>query len=860
MAVANKHMEKAERLLQKGKIEAALEEYLLAWHEEPDNDAIVYTVAELYQKLNKNAQSKECYVFLFDKAVERNDPQKVMDLTRKMQLAGVMEPARLITAAQVLEKQRPDLASEQYRRAMELAGEKNHEVTLQCLQGMARLTPGSLDVHKRLASAAAKAGSVSIAVGAYRRLAELYLPIAKIKEAIHALEQVCLLTPKDVSAQVALAKAYIKGNHFENVVKMWKDIAEESENPEVQDLLAQAYLAEKNPKKAEDCYWKLLDSSPQAAGPLLEIVRQYIAQNQDTELVQLMKRIEARISRAHPSKEMIGLVEKLTQLEHTNIPALESLARLLDRLHMDSPLATVLSGLFDLYFASRQFPQAAEVLERLISVDPYNPESTSKLERLEGKADASFLRELASRLGVSSSAADGGAAYPSSGIVSPAAEVAQGPDAGTNPLKDLMLQAEIFLQYGMKEKARERMERIIKLFPGEETRNDELASLFEKSGIPTARPAATPTPEVPVAAAESRDFRADLKRVSEISRNLSRQGNIKAILFTAVNEIGRYWQVSRCVVGLATPSRPPTMAMEYISPGIAASDATKLGKLVMGLQQANAGKNFPLVAESVAESPPLVALQDTLAALQVDSLVAIPLRDGDQEMGVLVLQQCGQRRSWKGNDLAGLEALAEQIVLAIANVRLRNLMKALAVTDEHSGLLHRDSYITCLLSEAERMRTQKTPLSVVLLHFSRSDANSSEAQKEEAKKKDGHKALGLETFLQKYSAFLMGQLRQNDMAVKYASDTLALILPGALGKDAANVMEKMRRLAASTASASPEGPPHLAAGVAEAIREGAMDSTDRVTELINRAEWALEAARQAGLDAVKLLDPPALPP
>ena len=861
MAVANKHIEKAERLLQKSKIEAALEEYLLAWQEEPENDAIVYTVAELYQKLNRNVQSKECYVFLFDKAVERNDAQKVLELTRKMQVVGVLEPARLITAAQQLEKQRPDLASEQYRRAMEIAGEKNFEVTLQCLQGMARLTPGSLDIHKRLAAAAAKAGNTSIAVAAYRRLADLYLPIGKAKEAIQALEQICLLTPKDESAQIGLAKAYLKGNRFQNVLKMWKDIAEESRNPEVMDLLAQAYLAEKEPEKAEVYYWKLLEDSPQAAGPLLEIAKQYIEQNQDAALANLMKRIEDRVTRAHPTRELIGLVEKLTQLEHTSLPILESLARLLDRLHMDSPLANVLNGLFDLYFASRQFPQAADVLERLINVDPYNPESTSKLERLEGKADASFLRELGSRLGLSPTAGETspGSGYPASGIVSPAAQVSQGPDSGVNPLKDLMLQAEIFLQYGMQDKARERIERIAKLFTGEETKKQELAALFEKAGIAVVHPVGAAAPAAPVTAAEARDFRADLKRVSEISRNLSRQGTVKSILFTAVNEIGRYWQVSRCVVGLATLNRPPTMAMEYISQGIAASDAAKLGKLVMGLQQANAGKNFPLVAENVAESPPLAALQDTLAALQVESLVAVPLRDGDQEIGVLVMQQCIQRRSWKGNDLAGLEALAEQIVLAIANVRLRNLMKALAVTDETSGLLHRDSYVTCLLSEAERMRTQKTPLSVVLMYFSRADGIAPETKKDDASKPDGKNIAGLDIFLQKYAASVMGQLRQNDMAVKYGANSLALILPGALGKDAANVMEKMRRLAASTAGAAPEGPPHLAAGVAEAIREGTMDSTDRVTELINRVEWALEAARQAGSDAIKLLDPPALP-
>jgi GGDEF domain-containing protein len=104
----------------------------------------------------------------------------------------------------------------------------------------------------------------------------------------------------------------------------------------------------------------------------------------------------------------------------------------------------------------------------------------------------------------------------------------------------------------------------------------------------------------------------------------------------------------------------------------------------------------------------------------------------------------------------------------------------------------------------------------------------------------------------------MGQLRQNDIAIRYASDTLALILPGAVGSDATGVTAKLRRLAASTAGAEAALQPHLAAGVAEAIRELSMDSTDRVTELINRAESALEAARADGPDAVKLVSPPEL--
>ncbi|HWP85874.1 MAG TPA: hypothetical protein VNN17_11825, partial [Terriglobia bacterium] len=158
MAIANKHLEKAERLLQKGKMESALEEYLKAWQEEPENDAIVYTVAELYQSLNKNQQSKECYVFLFDKAVERNDAQKVLELTRKMQVVGMLEPARLLAAGKLLEKHRPELALEQYQKAFESAGEGNAEVAVQALRGMARLSPKSIEVHKRLAEMAQRAG------------------------------------------------------------------------------------------------------------------------------------------------------------------------------------------------------------------------------------------------------------------------------------------------------------------------------------------------------------------------------------------------------------------------------------------------------------------------------------------------------------------------------------------------------------------------------------------------------------------------------------------------------------------------------------------------------------------------------
>ena len=63
-------------------------------------------------------------------------------------------------------------------------------------------------------------------------------------------------------------------------------------------------------------------------------------------------------------------------------------------------------------------------------------------------------------------------------------------------LEDFMLQAEIFLQYSMRSKAVERLQRIQKLFPREEDRNEKLRSLYMNAGMmpkyddaPPAKPA-----------------------------------------------------------------------------------------------------------------------------------------------------------------------------------------------------------------------------------------------------------------------------------------------------------------------------------------------------------------------------------
>src|SRR5207245_5972101 len=196
------------------------------------------------------------------------------------------------------------------------------------------------------------------------------------------------------------------------------------------------------------------------------------------------------------------------------------------------------------------------------------------------------------------------------------------PAADNEPtvLEDFMLQAEIFLQYSMRSKAVERLERIQKLFPREEEKNEKLRSLYMSAGITpkyagappapaAAKPAApdatkalvTPPAGTPVVAAPipttpsagtavpqavaNENAVDNIARVTEITRNIYRQSNVKAVLFAAVNDIGRHWNASRCVAGLCTPGKPPSAALEYCAPGIKQSDVMAIVKLIGAMQQ-----------------------------------------------------------------------------------------------------------------------------------------------------------------------------------------------------------------------------------------------------------------------------------
>src|ERR1039457_1095758 len=228
-------------------------------------------------------------------------------------------------------------------------------------------------------------------------------------------------------------------------------------------------------------------------------------------------------------------MEDITAAHRASPQILEFLSELYNASNRENDYCQTLLKLFDLYCSTGDYAKAAECLDRAAEVDPYEPGHLKRLDMLKGKVEDGRFRAIASRFSSASKA--------------PEEPVhAEGPTLGASTLQDLMLQAEILVQYGMRNKAVERLQRIQELFPREEERNEDLQRLYLSAGVTPSyaesapRPAAAAPAAVAVvpAAAPAPDPATDVRaftRVAEISRKLYHQGTAPAVLGTAVREI-----------------------------------------------------------------------------------------------------------------------------------------------------------------------------------------------------------------------------------------------------------------------------------------------------------------------------------
>jgi len=824
-AEIDKRVERAEKYLQKGKTADALAEFLAILEEDPENDSVRQMAADLCLSLNRAPEAVKLLGQLFDRQLTASDASRAT-LTYK-RLARLVNPSweQKSRFAQLIEPSNKKLALETYESAFtELAKQGRKPESLTVLKRIIELDSTDKNLL-RLGELCSEMGDNKGAAAAFARIAEL-----RAAEGANAAEWYERAYTED-SSDPAIVLSYGKGLVAQGQVGAAIFVLEPvvqagGASQDMRDAYSSALLAANRLVDAEPIVWDLFEQHPVRIQQVLDLIGAMIDSQLDAEAVALARKLEQFQRRRGERRTFITQMQEISAGHRASAEVLEFLSELFNSSNKESDYSQTLLKLFDLYCSMGNFQKAGECLDRAAEVDPYEPGHQKRLELLKGKIDENRFQVIASRFSAATKAEQ----------QQNKTEVT----LGTAALQDLMLQAEILVQYGMRTKAVERLQRIQELFPREEERNEELQRLYLAAGMtpkyagsapvlpvtistsaPSAPPPATHSAEPP-------DL-SSLTRVADITRKLYKQSTANNVLTAAVNEIGAHWKLTRCVAAMRKPGLAPTAVQEFCADGIKSADAGGMVKLVSTLHDLSVNRGVVNIADTLA-APELQAVREVVTELAITSLLALPLSDGQDHVGVLLLMQSAPR-GWNSNDVVVLKTIGEQITIALNNAGLRRLVKNLSVTDESSGLLNRASYLDLLQAEVRRALQQATPLTVTLMKFGKTSVLTKEVGEQ-----------GLKTMMQHVGKTIASNIRQNDLAFRYDNTTVAVVLGETSDKEALLAVEKLRKLLGEVQISGKDHPISFAAGLAQGVMRQQYDPVDIVTELINRAEQGLEAA------------------
>jgi diguanylate cyclase (GGDEF)-like protein len=863
----SKHLERAKRFLEKNRVEDAIEAYLAVIDAAPQHQEATQALGDLYARLEQPDRAAVYYGLLFDLLVEPRDEIKALAIYNRFlrPTPGNQPPERIARYAFLQQRQnRFDEAIEQYSKAAEIFSEAGRaEDALFCWERAAQLAPENISRQFRLAEAAERIGKNALAARAFLRTGQLASASGAKAEALQYLGRAYKLAPQERSVALLYADAMLKSGDAAGAAALLEPFAAVEKDASFLDTYADALMSSGQLDRAREVLEGLLREKNEGATRLFELADLYATAGQDPKAVEILSALNRRMFADKRQNDFATQMDGLGAKHPTSQPILEFWAALYNELNRESQYFEILIKLFDVHLNGGNGTKAVETFEKLMDIDPYDHRNQERIQRMHGRVDEGFLKRIEARLAQSGTVGAPNAAqtHPSG---SGASQAATEEGRKMQALEDLIVQTEIFLQYSLQGKAQERLQKIAAMFPGEEERHPRLRNLYQVAnwwpqGPPKPKapePVAAPPPPLapasqpePVAEPSTSGMTGrsgvytaetlrDLSKISEINQKIFRQQTPRAMLNTAVNEVGGYLRAARALAVVGTPGRPPELAAEYCAQSLRVAPGAQVVFLLAHMEKAQPDELGALMVDATEGS--------ILSELGLATALGVIITDKETQVpaGMLIVAH-SEPHKWKPNEAYFLQAIGDQMLMSVSHTRLRSLVRRMGVSDERTGLLSRSSYQSCLLTEADRSRTQGTPLALAILQIDR----GAEILRQ-------HGESPVERFLEQLARSLQPIVRQNDVAVKYTSWSLAFILPDTNLAGAQNLADKLRRAALGLRPPWDSTQITLSAGIVEAVAKPDYESEDIVTDLINRAESSAEEARKAGGDTIVALESP----
>jgi diguanylate cyclase (GGDEF)-like protein len=843
-----KQLDKAKRFVEKNRIDDAIEAYQTVLTAVPNHLESIQSLGDLFTKQNRSDRAAVYYAMLFDRLTSPREEAKALALYTRFLKPQQQPPERVARYALLLQKQnRAEEATEQFMSAAlayELSGKG--EEALSCFVRIAQLDSENRDRHVAVAELAERLRNNAAAALGYLRAGQL--STENDDEAVEFFAKAHQLAPNDRSASLFYARALLRKGDAAEAAALLAPLSETEKDAAFLDAYTEALMRSGQLDTARTVIQRMTALGSGSPEKFFSLATEFFLIDQDDQAVDLLAATKNSMLAARRESEFASGLDRLAEVFPKSLLLAQFWASFYAEINRETKYFDALVRLFDLNIAENQLAGACDAIDKLIEIDPYDARNQLRLDQLKGRASDDFVSRAKSRM---SNAATHRAEVPAAEkrrrVDEPSTAILHDVQSGQT-LEDLLVQAEIFVQYSLQSKAVERLQRIVELFPGEEEHNERLQGLFEaahwqpdqnassRRREERARPVVEEPAREPATTLYAPETMRDLAKISEINQNVFRQPSPRAMLSVAVNDVGNYLRASRCLAVVGPPGQPPQMASEFCSSGFEASSGNVIVRLIGQLERATPDAMGGLPLEATAAP--------VLREMGLETSLGVQLTDPETQSpaGMMIVGFAGAH-VWKPNETYFLQSIGDQMLMCVHHTRLRTLVRTLAVADEKTGLLARGAYIDCLLHESQRARTQGIPLTLALLQI---DGGP------EMLRQQGEASF--DRYMEQLGKTVQSIVRQTDLAIKYTSWALAIVLPDTPLSGAQVFAEKMKRSLGGLRPPWDGGQLTLSVAIAEAVSRHDYDNEDIVTDLINRVEAGLEEARKRGGNEIIALE------
>lgn len=487
----DKVLREAEKLVQKGRVDAAIREYEKLLKANPNDANTINRVGDLYGRIGEIDKAVELYeriaghfqqdgfipkAIAILKKINRLVPQR-LDIFE--QLADLYLQQGLVVEAINQYK----VLADWYLRSDDLAK------AIDAHSKLVQLDPSNHMAHLKLADLLLQQGEGGRAIGVYDKLGRMLLDRGKLDEAERLYSHVLEQDPPDAELVLPLVEALLEGGRLEaarSVLGRAREISPESEKLRVMEV--RSLLGSGGAEQAMAAAEGILREQPDNVQVRLMVGSSLLAKGESSKARELMLPAIERLLGEGDFAQSQKMLQELLKA----VPGDERLLKLALRAFQpsgnDEMVFTLRAALADQYFRSRQSDLARRLYMELLGADPQNKLFRQRLAQLDGVE--------VSQVQAPEPEPAAGARHEAPTPVPRVEPAPPTPAAAPFDPDERLAEATVFAKYGLTDKAILHLRDILRFFPDNAEAGEKLVQLLvEKGQAEEAAEAARPLVE-----------------------------------------------------------------------------------------------------------------------------------------------------------------------------------------------------------------------------------------------------------------------------------------------------------------------------------------------------------------------------